>query len=274
MKYIPEKLQTHEIKNETLESGDMSKKVIHVNAGAPAKTNDTGEGYNQGTIWVDSTNGDMYICSDHSAENSVWLNMEGDDVNPPKMYGETLAWNYAGWAGSGTGKETIERWSYSSPANATDSGELTTARRNCGIGQFHTDDYGFVAGGFLQGPNVVVNQIGRFPFSATYDETDVGEFDTGSWFSATCSDKTYGWVAGGLIGPTSTTTNRIEKVTFGSPAPTSDIGEQAGALQNQAGISDINNDRAFFVGGIVPNPGAGTRTNVIEYISHFLRNYK
>ena len=48
MKYIPEKIQAHEIKNETLESGDMSKKVIHINAGAPTKTNDTGDADNTG----------------------------------------------------------------------------------------------------------------------------------------------------------------------------------------------------------------------------------
>jgi len=263
MKYKPDQIQTHEIKDATLEKGKFTKKVVHVAAGAPVKTNDTGEGYEQGSIWVDSSNGDMYICSDHSAENSTWLNMEGDDVNVPKMYGETLAWNYAGQPSN---KETIERFSYSSPAAATDSGELTTGRRNCGIGQFHTDDHGFTAGGMVQGPNTVLNQIGRFPFAATYDEADVGEFSVASWFNATCSDKTYGWVAGGVIGPTSTSTNRIEKVTFGSPAPSSDIGEQTLAWQNQAGISDINNDRAFFVGGMVQDPGAGVKTDTIEYI--------
>ena len=55
MKYIPEKIQAHELKDETLESGDMSKKVIHVNAGAPAKTDDTGLGYAAGTTWVNTT---------------------------------------------------------------------------------------------------------------------------------------------------------------------------------------------------------------------------
>ena len=87
MKYKPDQIQTHEIKDATLEVGKFSKKVVHVAAGAPAKTNDTGEGYEQGSIWVDSSNGDMYICTDHSAENSVWQNMEGDDVNVTQYTG-------------------------------------------------------------------------------------------------------------------------------------------------------------------------------------------
>ena len=81
MKYKPDQIQSHEIKDATLEKGKFSKKVVHVAAGAPAKTDDTGLGYEQGSIWVDSSSGDMYICSDHSAENATWLNMEGDDVN-------------------------------------------------------------------------------------------------------------------------------------------------------------------------------------------------
>ena len=96
MKYTPEKIQAHEIKDETLESGDMSKKVIHVNAGAPTKTNDTGEGYNQGTIWVDSTNGDMYICTAHTAEDATWQNMDGDDINNVSYQGTNTSFGIGG----------------------------------------------------------------------------------------------------------------------------------------------------------------------------------
>ena len=262
MKYKPDQIQTHEIKDATLEVGKFSKKVVHVAAGAPAKTNDTGEGYEQGSIWVDSTNGDMYICSSHTAEDAEWHNMEGDDVNLFTVYGTGSAFNYGGYPGS---KETIERFSYSSPANATDSGELTTARRNCGMGQLKDKSYAYVAKGVVQGPNTVVNQVGRFPFAATYDEADVGEFVNDSWYCGTACDGTYGWVAGGTSPPTSAAIDNIEKVTFGSPAPTSDIGELSTTLEALSGVSDTVNSRAFFNSGYTYGPPAA-RVNNIQFI--------
>jgi len=125
MKYIPDKLQTHEIKDATLESSDISKKVIHVAAGAPAKTDDTGLGYAQGSIWSDSTNGEMYICSDHSAEDAVWLNMEGDDVNPPfVIQGSSYGYHYQFEDGVNPPPDVMNRFSLTSSGNATDIGEL------------------------------------------------------------------------------------------------------------------------------------------------------
>ena len=129
MKYTPEKIQAHEIKDETLESGDMSKKVIHVNAGAPTKTNDTGEGYNQGTIWVDSTNGDMYICTAHTAEDATWHNMDGDDINNVSYQGTNTSFGIGCRTapGSPNDSDVVDKFSLSSDANASDATEAVAA---------------------------------------------------------------------------------------------------------------------------------------------------
>ena len=259
---IPDKVKTSDIPDSELNTiGKFSKKVIHHNAGAPTSADDTGLGYAVGSIWVDSTNGDTYTCTVATAEDASWINQEGDDVNVFTVYGTGSAFNYGGYPGN---KETIERFSYSSPANATDSGELTTARRNCGMGQMKDKSYAYVAGGIPHG-SPILNQIGRFPFASTYDEADVGEFNTERQYAAQATNGVYGWVAGGVANPGATTaTDTIEKVTLASPAPASDIGEVAGNHEGMAGISDTVNSRAFYTTGLT-NPG-DTYLDTIEYI--------
>ena len=123
MRYIPDQIQTHEIKNATLEKGKFGKKVIHHAAGAPAKTNDTGEGYAQGSIWVDTTNGDMYVCTDHTAENAGWVNMEGDDVNVSTAW-QGLTYGYElGGDNPGPQVDKITRFAFASPYPSSDVGE-------------------------------------------------------------------------------------------------------------------------------------------------------
>ena len=81
---IPEKILASGIKDTSIDTiGSFSKKVIHHNAGAPTVADDTGLGYAVGSIWVDTSNGDMYTCTVATAEDARWINMEGDDVNPP-----------------------------------------------------------------------------------------------------------------------------------------------------------------------------------------------
>ena len=258
---IPDKLSTNDITDGSVTKGKFSKKIVHYNAGAPTAADDTGLGYAQGTLWIDTTNGDMYVCTAHTAEDASWQNMEGDDVNVFTVYGTGSAFNYGGYPGN---KETIERFSYSSPANATDSGELTTARRNCGMGQMKDKSYAYVAGGIPHG-SPILNQIGRFPFAATYDEADVGEFNTARQFAGQTTNGVYGWAAGGISNPGATAaTDTIEKITLASPAPATDIGEIAAARENVSGISDTVNSRAFYATGLTTS--GETYIDTIEYI--------
>jgi len=39
---------------------------------APAVTDDAGDGHAVGTIWVDETNDDAYICLDNTRSAAVW----------------------------------------------------------------------------------------------------------------------------------------------------------------------------------------------------------
>ena len=85
---IPDKVKTSDIPDSELNTiGKFSKKVIHHFAGAPTAADDTGLGYAVGSIWVDSTNGDVYTCTVATAEDATWINMEGDSINLFQMQG-------------------------------------------------------------------------------------------------------------------------------------------------------------------------------------------
>ena len=122
IKKIPDKLTTNDVTDGSVTKGKFSKKIVHYNAGAPTKTNDTGEGYAQGTLWIDTTNGDMYVCTAHTAEDSVWQNMEGDDVNNVSYQGTNTSFGIGGRTspGSPNNVDTVDKFSLSSDANASD----------------------------------------------------------------------------------------------------------------------------------------------------------
>ena len=262
--YIPDQFAGREFKAASVTQAKASTKLYKTSSSDPASTDDTGLGYAVGTIWTNTSSGQIFICTDASAEDAAWKGQEGDDINVFTVYGTGSAFQYGGYTPGNI--ETIEKFSYTAPAAAADSGELTVARRNCGMGQLKDKSYAYVAKGVIQGPGAVVNQVGRFPFAATYDEADVGEFVNDSWYCGTACDGTYGWVAGGTSPPTSVAIDNIEKVTFGSPAPTSDIGELSTTLEQVTGISDTVNSRAFFNSGYTYGPPA-TRVNNIQYIA-------
>jgi hypothetical protein len=57
---------------------------------APAVTDDSGDGYSVGSIWVDVTGDDAYICVDASVGAAVWNPFEGAGAGGPLLYVDSL----------------------------------------------------------------------------------------------------------------------------------------------------------------------------------------
>jgi len=251
MKYKPDQIQTHEIKDATLEVGKFSKKVVHVAAGAPAKTNDTGEGYEQGSIWVDSSNGDMYICTDHSAENSVWQNMEGDDVNLNQFTAGSSTGFLMGGIGPGGTSDTIHTLSLTSDGDSVaTSDELTNTKySNAGA---KSSTYFFSAGDYGPGPGPNV-AIDSYTISSPHTYGDWGEItvSTGSTANmASANNDSSAWVVGGY--PTGNDT--IQKFDTSSASDTTDVGEYTVGIRNAVGVTDSISGYGYCMGGGDPSP--------------------
>ena len=68
----------------------------------------------------------------------------------------------------------IDKFPFSSDANATDVGDLTVARNNISEGQ-NSSSNGYISGGFSPTIPGTANIIEKFPFGSDANATDVGD---------------------------------------------------------------------------------------------------
>ena len=80
--------------------------------------------------------------------------------------------------------DTIDKFSFSTDANATDIGQLSVAR-NGAAGQSSTT-HGYTSGGYEPAPVGQTSHIDKFPFASDFSgtATDVGDLVTGRYWAA------------------------------------------------------------------------------------------
>ena len=88
---IPRQVKDAEIASDAIDHTAVADSFINLNSGDPAASNDTGEGYVLGSLWVNTTSGSQFICTATTAENATWINQEGDSSNVPTISGSTYA---------------------------------------------------------------------------------------------------------------------------------------------------------------------------------------
>ena len=136
-------------------------------------------------------------------------------------------------AGSPAFYNIIDKFPFSSDANATDVGDLSQGRR-ASSGQT-SDASGYTSGGFVPGVGEV-NTIDKFPFASNANATDVGDI-TQSRHSCTGQSSTAsGYISGGFIDPVGMT-NVIDKFPFATNANATDVGDLTGGRYVAAGQS-------------------------------------
>jgi len=184
------------------------------NANDPAI--DTNPSGGLGTIWLNTTSGEMFILTDATAGENVWTNVGPGtgDVEPLLFYQATIA-GFAAGGHNGGNINNIDRFSFTSDANATDSGDMTVARQSA-TGQ-SSSTHGYSSTG-----NPLTNVIDKFQFTTGGNAADVG--DTIAAKSDACghSSETHGYVSGG----NSANGNVIEKFQFANDTNGgSDVGD-------------------------------------------------
>ena len=162
-----------------------------------------------GTEWLNSTSGEMYICTDATAGENVWKNVgAGSDNVQPWYFGGTQY----GYSYGGTSNSNINQWSLTSDGNATDVGDQSVERRNTGGASSAT--YGYNFGGW---PSDVID---KFPFAAAagFTMTDVGNLLATLRYMSAHSTVDYGWSAGGAA----PTVNIVQKFAFATDGNSTD----------------------------------------------------
>ena len=164
-----------------------------------------------GTKWINTTSGDIYVCTDATTDENVWTNVG-------KGTGNIQFWIFQGsnygfcYGGTGPVSADIQRWSFTSDGDATDVGDQSVQRNSYSASSSVT--HGYCTGGDPAGNS---NVIDKFQFTVGGTMTDVGTLTVGRHYSSGMSSDGYGWCAGGA-GPS----NVIDRYSHSSDGDSTD----------------------------------------------------
>jgi hypothetical protein len=204
---------------------------------------DTNPSGGVGSGWVNTSDGEIFICTDATTDANVWFNVGGGigDVQPwiyqGTQYGYTSGSGDPTAAPAGT---AIEKHSYTSDGNATDHADLAATRAsNAG---HSSATHGYVSGG--GGAN---HFIEKFVFSSGANSVNTGfQLSTGDVSRngiGTTSTETHGYCAGG------TSTNVIDRFSYSTDGTATDVGDLLNAQVYNAGAS--SKTHGYNMGGLV-----------------------
>ena len=134
---------------------------------------------------------------------------------------------------SGSRKNTIDKFPFSSDTNASDVGDLTEARTSAG-GQ-SSIAHGYSSGGAKDPGPTEVNIIDKFPFAVDGNATDVGDLLAAIKSVGGQSSPSNGYTTGGEY------SNVIQKFPFSVDANSSDVGDLTVTRKGFGGHSSLIN---------------------------------
>ena len=197
-----------------------------------------------GTLYLNKNSGELWCCTDATAGSNVWTNIASGsgDIEPWAFQGES--YGYA----SGGGANVIDKWTFSSDANATDVGDLSVNRYGtCATsGQTH---------GFNAGNDSNSTTIDKFSFTSDGNATDVGDLTLGRDDATGQSSTTHGYCSGGSY--SGGYSNTVDKWSHSSDGNATDVGDLTTTTQIPGGQSSSNH--GYTSGGYT-----GSYSNVID----------
>ena len=252
--------------------------TVTKNASDPAiGTNPSG---GVGTLWANTTSGEMFACTDATAGENVWKNVGSGDANIAKPFGGIgggtisgfVAGGYAGNASFQITK-TIEQYSLVTDGNKSDHGDLIGrgpagaephaqgTGMNIGNG---SATHGYASGGEYRVPAWTHNAaIDKFAFASTGTATDQGDMVSQLEYASSQNSLTHGYITGGYGDNTSPTRrSSYQRFSFASTGNATDVGTLITGVQSCVGQS--SNTHGYKSGGY---DASNSNTNVIERFS-------
>ena len=206
-----------------------------------------------GTLWSNSTSGDLFCCTGATSNANVWVNVGSGigDIEPAVYYGFS-----SGGRSPTADIGTIQRYAFASSSSAAGFGNLSVTRYT-GESGTSSATHGYVAGGYNNTINAPDGTIDKFTFASSSNATDVGDcVNTGNVRSGV-SSTTHGYTGGGP-GPTGA---NIEKYSFSTNGNATVTATMSQARSGLAGVSGPT--RGYFAGGRI----GSTYQNDIESIT-------
>ena len=197
-----------------------------------------------GTLWANHTSGELYVCTDATANANVWTNVgDGEDDIEPLPFFQGTQHGYV--AGGDPDQTRIERFSLTSQANSVDIGDLAT--NAVGVSGGKSSSYGFVCGGDSN-PGPAHGQISsKYAFASSTSGSTHGTLTVARYSSADASSETHVYVAGG----DGSSDNVIEKLASASNANATDVGDLLNNIRYVGGNSSTTH--GYVAGGFPSN---------------------
>ena len=145
-----------------------------------------------GTIWANSTSGEMYVLTDATTDANVWTNVGAGSGDFALPFGGIGGGTVSGFAASATAPvphNTISKFAFASNTTAIDHGDLFQAiLQPSGVS---SDTNGYTIGG-----HPTSDMIQKFAFSSNVTGSDVGNLAVAVRNTATQATTTHGYVSG------------------------------------------------------------------------------
>lgn len=157
--------------------------------------------------------------------------------------------------------DTIAHVIISIVENATDFGDLATAKSSFSSASNGKNDRGVFAGGYAGGASYT-NEIAYIKISHPSNSSDFGDMAAAIFTGAGTSNGTNNrGIFGG--GYTSVSLNSISYVTITTPGDAADFGDLTETASSHAALSNATNNRGLFICGF----RSDNYSNVIDYVT-------
>ena len=212
-----------------------------------------------GAKWINKTSGEVYICTDATTDENVWTNVGAGS-------GNVKPWEFGGTqygfmcSHDNPVSHDINRWSFTSDANATDWGDLAGGVRYSKSG--HSDignSYGYYSGGYP----ITSNEIARFSMTSSGGSTDVGDLTQNTSAPASVNNATHCYVLGheynGGGGGDGTV---VARWAFASSVNASDWSDLMGQQFGGGGATNGAGTYGYHMGGHAPTTDRIQKVNL------------
>ena len=204
-----------------------------------------------GTEWLNSTSGEMFICTDATAGANVWTNVGAGT-------GDIAPFGGVGSRGVFGGRHnsylnTMDYVTIATPGNATDFGDFTISSKS-------RDAVSNKTRGVWGGGHSSNTTIDYITIATPGNATDFGDLTQGRSSMGPVNNGTRGAWGGGYAGGD---VNTIDYITIATVGNATDFGDRTVIAYVIAGVS--SSSRGVFGTGY--KSSGGVNTNIIDYIT-------
>ena len=214
-----------------------------------------------GSVWVNYTSGETYVCTDATTDANVWTNVgTGTGDIAPWQYGGTIAgYTMGGYNSPATHGASIQKIDFASDSAEGEVGQLSLPRHENSTQSSAT--HGYVSGGGISGSapwNTTVRD--KYQFGTNSNSVPTPSLPAARSNCRGNSNDTHGFICGGSHGAIGTS-NVIEKFSFAIESDTADHGDLSTARGQ--GATSGNKTHGYITWG-----QSNTSVNLIDKYSY------